>query len=180
GADQTPIDLRGIVSEWKTVHHPGRSLGPSITRIGHESGERYRTMGAESFGRGLHEQSNFPMPSVKAECHGPPIGSADPPLCAENQEFLAAQLLRLPTHPRVLAEPKYIAAGSLQEHLSGKGQTPLRTVGEGWNRIERRIARVKQFRIQDRCVITHGRLQAHSAFEYAPVQPFLSLGEQLP
>ena len=52
--------------------------------------------------------------------------SRTPPLRTQNEELLAARLGRVPAHARVLGQPEEVAAGTVEQHLLGKGQAPGR------------------------------------------------------
>ena len=57
------------------------------------------------------------MASMIAEGNRRAVSRAQPALCAEDQEFLAAERRRIPTHAGVLAPAEQVARGPLQKHL---------------------------------------------------------------
>src|SRR5207248_5370632 len=74
------------------------------------------------------------------------IGRANTTLRAQNEELRPEQLLRLPSHPGCLREPKQIAARPGAQHLIGQRQLALRSASSCLHIVKSRIGRFEQRR----------------------------------
>ena len=96
-------------------------------------------------GRGLHQQADFPVASVVAQCDRPAIRGADAALCADDEELSPAQLVGVPAHPRVLAVAKDVAARRFDDLLYGQRQLAAGTGSAGADLVDRIIGLADDF-----------------------------------
>ena len=59
------------------------------------------------------------MPGVISERDGRSVGGANAAMGTEQQDLFTAQLLRIPSHARVLSEPEKIAGWAIEQHFGG-------------------------------------------------------------
>src|SRR5262249_47410542 len=116
-----------VVSVRQTVHHASRSLGTPVARVSTKRSERQAILNFEFFRGRLHQQSNFPVSRMVAECHRSSIGVSNPALSTQDQELLSSQLIWAPSHAGVLAVGKEIAARRVAQHVLRDGYTPTRS-----------------------------------------------------
>src|SRR3954469_8577661 len=76
------------------------------------------------------------MPGMKTECNRLPIRGPQPALRADDEEFIAPQLTRVPAHPCILGQSKEVTTGPVQQHFSGQWQLPGRTSSFGFNQVD--------------------------------------------
>ena len=70
------------------------------------------------FARGFaNQEAKLPMPRVESKSDRPAIFGAEPSLSTENEELPTRQQIRIPTHPRILTQPKNVAARRVHEHF---------------------------------------------------------------
>ena len=139
GTDESAKDLGGIIAVREAIHHADGSLRSTVARIGDETGKRDAVMGSQLLGGRLHEQSDLPVTRVVAQSDGRSVGSADASLRAEDEEFFAAQLHRVPAHADVVSPAEEIAARRMPQQLLRQRQRAGRAGGTGLHVVNRRI-----------------------------------------
>ena len=123
-SDQPSQDQRRVVAVRQAVHHSGRSLGAAVARVGDKTGKREQARTAKRLGRRAHQQPDFPVPGVIAQCQRRAIRLAHAALSAEDEGLGTPQLRRLPAHAHVLRPAEDIAAGAVQQVVGRDGQRP--------------------------------------------------------
>ncbi len=83
------------------------------------------------------------MAGVVAERDRVALCIADSAVGAEEQDFLAAQVFRLPTHSDILGPGEQVARRPLAEHLGGEGQGALGAGRVGANVVNRSVAGIE-------------------------------------
>ncbi len=129
-ADESPEHLRRIVAVREAVHHADRSLRAAVTGIGTVCGEWQRRECAELLGRRLHQEADFPVSGVVAECDRGAVGAANTAIGAEHQVLRTTELARIPAHAGVLRETEDVSARALEKHL-GRQWKPARRARAG-------------------------------------------------
>ncbi len=92
-----------IIAKGEGVEHAGGALGTAVAGVGAGAGKGNGIEGFQGDGCFGHQGAQFPVPGMKAEGDGCSIGGAQAAMGAEDEDFGAQQLLRLPTHACVLA-----------------------------------------------------------------------------
>ena len=65
---------------------------------------------------------DFPVAGVQAQGNRPSAGALQPAMGAQNHDIAAAECLRTPAHPHVLAKTEKVAGGLMQKHVGREGQ----------------------------------------------------------
>jgi hypothetical protein len=120
------IRRRRVVAKGERVEHAGGALGASVAGIGAGAGEGDGVEGFEGNGCFGYQCAQFPVTGVEAEGDGGAVCAAQASVGAEDEDFRAQQLLRLPPHACVLAEAEEIAGGRGEEHFRRDGQQAAR------------------------------------------------------
>jgi hypothetical protein len=111
------------------VHHARRALRAPVAGIRAGGGKGKALRLANGFGRGAHQQADFPMAGVVAERDRPAVLAAQASLRAEDQERGARCLARVPAHAGVLREAEEVAARRPQQQLGLERQASGRAFG---------------------------------------------------
>ena len=128
-SDETPENRRRVVAEGETVEHRGRSLRAPVARVGARRRERDRPRLLERLRGRLHQQADLPMAGVIAEGDGRAVRRANAAVRREDQELLARQRRRVPSHPGVLAPPEQIAGRPISKHVFRQRERARRARG---------------------------------------------------
>jgi hypothetical protein len=131
---------RGVIAVGQAVHHPRRTLGAAVAGIRARGCERQTRRLANRLGGGAHQQADFPVSGVVAECDGLAVVAAEAPLGAQDQVGRARGLARVPAHARVLGEAEEIAARGAAQHFRFDRETAARALGAGANLARIRVA----------------------------------------
>ncbi len=138
-ADQPAEDRSRVVAVGQRIEHSGGALGAAVARIGAIGRERDGAARLQLFGRGVHQQADFPMACVIAERHGRTVGRADSAVRAEDQELLAAERRGLPAHAGILAPAKEVARGTMEQHLRSNRERARGSRRLAANIVQRRV-----------------------------------------
>ena len=130
-AHEAAQDDGGIVAVGQGVEHAGGALGASIAGVGAGSGEGDGVEGFEGDGGFRDQGAEFPVAGVEAESDGSAVGGAKSSMGAEDEDFLAQQLLWFPTHSGVLAETEEITGGGGEQHFRSDGENAAGARGVG-------------------------------------------------
>ena len=141
--DESAENAGGVVAIREAVEHRRRALRAAITWVGAHGGKRDGARVLENAGSRLHQQADFPVSRVIAEGDRGTVGRADAAVRRQNQELLAAQRRRHPTHPGVLASAEQITGRTAPEHCLGKRKRPTRPRGVSGNVEQFRTASVE-------------------------------------
>ena len=123
-ADQPAEDHRRVVAIGQAVHHAGGALGSAVARVGAEAGEGHEAERLQFLGRRLDLSSDFPVAGVIAQRDRAAVRRAKPAGGAEDQEFLAAELLRVQPMPTFWLQPNRSPLGAFRSSSSVKGRLP--------------------------------------------------------
>ena len=131
GSDQPAEDNGRVIAIRQAIEHAHRSLGATITGIGNIGSEGQRLALAEGFGGGPREETDFPVTRVVAQCNGATVFGPNSALGAEDEELLATQFGRVPSHARILGHAEEVPAGGLAQHRLGQREFSGRTRSAG-------------------------------------------------
>ena len=123
--DQTAEYGRRVVAIRQAVEHRVGALRTAIAGIGAIARERNRARLFEFVRRGFHQQADFPVAGVIAQCDGGAVGGADSAVRRENQELFAAERRGIPAHAGVLAQAEEIAGGRSRSISAVSGREPV-------------------------------------------------------
>ena len=101
------------------------------------------------------------MSSMKPERNRLSVRRAQPALRADNEEFLASEFRRVPTHAGVLSQPEQIPTGAIEEHFGGERKPSFRSLGLRRQAINLLTVAGENFRRnahRDHCVIPAANL----------------------
>ena len=131
GAHEPAQDDGGVVAVGQGVEHAGGALGASVAGVGAGSGEGDGVEGFEGDGGFGDQGAELPMAGMEAESDRGAVGGAEPSVGAEDEDFLAQELLWFPAHAGVLAQAEEIAGGGGEQHLRGEGEKAAGAWGVG-------------------------------------------------
>ena len=166
GSDQPAEDNGRVIAIRQAIEHAHRALGATITGIGYTGSERQRLAVSKRLSRRPREETNLPMARVVAQRDGATIFGPDSALGAEDEELLAAQFGRVPSHARILSHAEEVPAGSLAQHRLGQREFPGRTrpagpqAGQIWRKMSKEFSNGHDPRnpLRSRCSKTRSRL----------------------
>ena len=139
--NQAPKHLGGVIAVGQRVHHPGRALRATVTRIAAEAGERDCPALAKLDGRLVHEEPDLIVTGVVAQRDGRTVLGANPALGAQDQVLVPPEVGWVPPHPGVLRPAEDIAARQRAQHLRRERQLSRGTLGIGPYLEDRSIIR---------------------------------------
>ena len=127
GSYQTAEDDGRVIAKRQAIEHAHRALGAAITGIGNRGGKGQRLALAKGFSGGPREEANLPVPGVVTQRDGATVFSSNAALGTEDEELLAAQFGRVPSHARILGHAEEVPAGGLAQHRLGQREFSGRT-----------------------------------------------------
>ena len=132
---------RGIIAIGQAVEHADRSLRAAVARVGAKPGEWNGLQAAKFFGRRLRPANRFPNDRCDSRAQSAsPSGARSPPCVLRMRNCLRPSFGGIPAHAGVLRQAKQIAAGAVQQHVLGDGQTASRPGRVGLNLVNIRRA----------------------------------------
>ena len=128
-ADESSQHDRRIVAVRQGVEHPCRPLAAAVARIRHRRREGQPAQPVELERCLAHEQADLPVPRVVPERDGRAVVVPETALGGEDEELVAPDLRRLPTHAGVLREAEHVARRAVAQELGGQRERTGRPVG---------------------------------------------------
>ena len=132
-----------VVAARQAVEHAGGALRAAVAGVGAIGREGDGAQRLELPRSRFHHQADLPVPGVIAQRDGRARAVADTAMRAENQDFLAAQRARVPSHAGILAPSEQVAGWAREQHLGRHGKCASGAGRRGAHIVERWVTGIE-------------------------------------